>query len=137
MNDELEDYSQKLSQGCFSIDIAFPNLIRQTSFIYLFSVLEKVLMFFVDCAHKNGKLPETPGNHNGKGSSKTNSYLKKVGGVVYPEGGDWNELCLLGELRKRFVHSLNRKPLGLALEACLRKNKAVFKIGVSCRIVLW
>jgi hypothetical protein len=53
-NDELEEYFNKLSMECFSLDNAFPSMIRQTSFIYLYSVLEKGLMFLCDCAHKHG-----------------------------------------------------------------------------------
>ncbi len=135
-NDELEDYFNKLSMECFSLDNAFPSMIRQTSFIYLYSVLEKGLMFLCDCAHAHGNLPVAPENHKGKGIRKANSYLKKIGGIVFSEDRDWNELCLLGELRNRFVHSLSRKPLDPALGAYIKKNKALFKVGVSGQITL-
>ncbi len=135
-NDELQDFFNKLSQECFSLDSAFPSLVRQTSFIYLYSVLEKALMCLCSCAHQHGNLPEAPEIHKGKGIRKVNSYLKKVGGVAFPEGRDWNELCLLGALRNLFVHSLRRKQLDPALEAYIKKNKALFTIGVSSQIML-
>jgi len=135
-NDELEEYFSKLSQECFSLDSAFPTLVRQTSFIYVYSVLEKALMFLCECAHKHGNLPEAPKDQKGKGIKKANSYLKKVGGVKPLEGRDWSELCLLGELRNRFVHSVSRKPLEPALEAYIKRNKALFKIGLSGQIIL-
>ncbi len=135
-NEDIEKYFSNLSQECFSLDSAFPSLVRQTSFVYVYSVLEKALVSLCECAHKHGNLPHAPEEHKGKGIKKANSYLKKVGGVKLSEGKDWNELCLLGELRNRFVHSLSRQPLELALEAYIKKHKALFKIGLSGQIIL-
>lgn len=136
-HDELDDYFNKLSKECFSLESAFPSLIRQTAFVYLYSVLEKGLLFLCECAHTHGKLQEAPSaNRKDKGIKKANAYLKESGGVKFPEGRDWNELCLLGELRNRFVHSSSRKPLNPAIEAYIKKNKTLFRVGLSGQIIL-
>src|SRR5262245_47803042 len=57
-NDKLEDYYQQLSREVFWLSTEFPSLVRQTTFIYLYSALEKALAKLCEDVHKgNPQLP--------------------------------------------------------------------------------
>ena len=85
-HEEFEAFYREQSNTHFSLGTAFPNLVRRTAFIHLYSILEKGLLFLCDCAYKHGKLPESHAdNRSDKGIFKAQVYLKSVGGVPFPD----------------------------------------------------
>src|SRR5262245_21066442 len=57
--EQMEAFYHEQSNLYYSLDHAFPSLVRRTAFIHLYSILEQGLIFLCDCALEHGKLSES------------------------------------------------------------------------------
>ena len=137
-HEEFEAFYREQSNTHFSLGTAFPNLVRRTAFIHLYSILEKGLLFLCDCAYKHGKLPESHAdNRSDKGIFKAQVYLKSVGGVPFPDQcKEWEEICRMNELRNRYIHGGRTKEIPQKQLAYCEKNTNLIRIGTSKQIIL-
>ena len=102
--EELEAFYHEESQAYFSLSNAFPALVRQTAFVYLYSILEKGTVSFSVIVLTGTAVfaYPTPTTTLGTGESKRleNTCKKLLESSFSEQSGDWNEICCMNKLRK-------------------------------------
>ena len=122
--EELEAFYHGQSNIYYSLDHAFPSLVRQTAFIHLYSILERELISLCHCAYEHGGLPEShAANQKDKGIVEAQVYLKKIAGVPFPDQRERVGRNLPHERTAEPVHP-RRPHQGYSREAaCVRRKK--------------
>ncbi len=136
-DDELEAYYHKCTMDAHSFRSGFPDLVRRTTFIHLYSVLEKALLRLCESLHDRAPNLASPSeNRKDKGIVKAQKYIKEAGIEFPDQNPDWEEICRMNELRNRLVHSIGVRSLPTSLEEYCKRKKNQLKLGYHGSITI-
>lgn len=132
MSEERKNhYAEMMADDAFQLADRFPSMVRKTSFVFLYGLLEHSLLNLCEDVKHYGKLKESPtsGKDKGiiaylvqicrwlwwptrgkdKGITATQTYLKNVAKVEFPDKSkEWNEIKRMAEIRNVLSHRLGR-----------------------------
>lgn len=83
----------------------FPDFLRRSVFVTSYSMFESALDNYAHDLGRMKGLRLTPNDMNGRGITRSKTYLVKVMGIDLPETDAWRELLALNKLRNCIVHN--------------------------------
>ena len=105
---EGEDYMDEYEFDHWQVTTVFPEVLRNSLFVSLYSLLENYLNTLCGMFFRENDVAVELADLTGTGIFRAEAYLSKVVGMPFPTGPTWDKVLNFNRLRNTIVHAEGR-----------------------------